>query len=78
MVDQLVLGLEGLVLPGTLLPVAGMVGLLGSPDMVDSQVGDDVVEGGEDLATDLARVPVHPLAGHLLVAVHVLVSERLE
>ena len=67
MVDQFVLGFEGFALPGTLLPVAGVVGLLGSPHVVDGEVGHDVVHRVEHLPAHLACLLVKPLAGHLLV-----------
>ena len=36
MIDKLVLGFEGFLLPGTVGPIAGMVCNLRSPDMIDS------------------------------------------
>ena len=66
-VDEFVLGFERLALPTALLPVTGVVRLLGSTDMVNGQMSDDVVHGVEDLPAHLARLLVDPLAGHLLV-----------
>ena len=67
MVHQLVLGLEGLLLPGALLPVAGVVRDFRSAHMVNCQVGHNLVHRVEDLAADLFGVPVNPLAGCLLL-----------
>ena len=66
MVHQLVLRLERLLLPGALLPVAGVVGDLGSPYVVDGEVGDNLVHAVEYFPAYLPRLRVHPLAGHLL------------
>ena len=67
MVDEFVLGFERLALPTALLPVTGVVRLLGSPHVVDGQVGHDVVHRVEHLPAHLPRLLVQPLAGHLLV-----------
>ena len=61
-VDQLVLGLEGLALPGALLPVARVVRVLGAADVVDGEVVDDVVHGVEHLPAHLPRVRLLPAA----------------
>ena len=66
-VDQFVLGFERFVLSAALLPVTGVIRLLGSTDVVNGQMSDDVVHGVEDLPAHLARLLVDPLAGHLLV-----------
>ena len=67
-VDQLVLCLEWLLLAWALLPVAGVVRDLGPANMVDSQVGDDVVHRVELLVAPLSTVLfVNPLARHLLL-----------
>ena len=67
MVDELVLGLEGLLLPGALLPVAGVVCVLRATDVVHGQVVHNVVEGVEEPAAGYLGVLVHPQAGHLLL-----------
>ena len=66
-VDQFVLRLERFALPAALLPVTGVVRLLGSPHVVDGEVGHDVVHRVEHLPAHLACLLVKPLAGHLLV-----------
>ena len=47
MIDQLVLGFESFAFAWTLLPVAGMVCVLWTSDMVDCQMVDDVRHGVE-------------------------------
>ena len=61
MVHQLVLGLKGLALPGTFLPRARVRGHLRAADVLDCQVGDDLVHGGEGLVARFAGL------GHVLV-----------
>jgi len=65
-VDQLVLGLEGLLLSRTLLPVTGVVGDLRSTNMVDGEVGDNIVERLKNLVASLSSLLFDPLTGHLL------------
>ena len=68
MVDQLVLRLEGLLLTRAILPVARMVRDLRPSNVVDGQVGDDVVHRVELLVAALAPVLlVDPLTSHLLL-----------
>ena len=67
-VDQLVLCLERFLLSWTLLPVAGVVRDLRPANVVDGEVGDDVVHRVELLVASLSTVLfVNPLAGHLLL-----------
>lgn len=69
-VDELVLGLEGPAVPGAVVPEAGVVGALGSADVLHGDVGHDLVHGGERLVAQFLGtrlVLVHPLAAHLLL-----------
>ena len=67
-VDQLVLGLERLLLTRAVLPVARVVRDLRPANVVDGQVGDDVVHRVELLVAPLASVLlVDPLTSHLLL-----------
>ena len=67
-VDQLVLCLERLLLARALLPVTGVVRDLGPANVVDGEVGDNVVHRVELLVASLSPVLlVDPLAGHLLL-----------
>ena len=66
MVDQLVLGLEGLPLAGAVLPVARVVRVLRPPDMIHRQVVDNLVQGHEQ-AVARGAVFLHPQTRHLLV-----------
>ena len=66
-VDQLVLGLEWLLLPGAVLPVAGMVGDLRTPNVLHSQVVHYLWQGVKKLVAHLSRVPILPQAQHLLL-----------
>lgn len=70
-VDQFVLGLEGLALAGTLLPVADVVALLGPPDVLHRDVGDQLVHGAESFIATFFGVAqllgVDPLADQLLL-----------
>lgn len=71
MIDQFVFRFEGLAFPGTLLPVADMVALLGSPNVLHGDVGDQLVHGAESfIATFFGIVQllgVDPLADELLL-----------
>ena len=71
-VDQLVLGLEGFLLPGAVLPVAGVVGDLRAADVVLGEVGHNLVEAIEHLVAHLLGVLVNPLTGHLCLHIHAL------
>ena len=62
MVDQLVLGLESFAFSWTLLPMASMVRVLRSSDVVHGQVVDDVRHGVEHLVADLPGLGVLPHA----------------
>ena len=55
-IDQLVLGLEGLALPRTLLPITRVIPRLGSPDMVHLQMIHHLKHVRKDPATRLARM----------------------
>ncbi len=48
-IDQLVLGFERFIFPGTTLPQTGMVGLFRSPNVLHCDVGDDLVHCREGL-----------------------------
>ena len=70
MVDQLVFGFEGPQLPRAVLPEAGVVGDLGTTDVLDSDVSDYLVKAAENLVARLSRrglFRVDPHASHLLV-----------
>ena len=76
-VHQLVLRLERLLLAWALLPVASVVCDLGPANVVDGEVGDNVVHRVELLVATLATVLlVDPLAGHLLLHRLTHVSEE--
>ena len=76
MVDKLVLGFEWFMFPRTLLPVASMVSLFWSSNMIDGQMSHHIVQRWQHLPTALASILVDPLAGHFLVSVHVFVAEE--
>lgn len=56
MIHKFIFGLEGLQLPLTLLPVAGMIRLLGSPNMLHCQVRHNLVHRIERLITRFTRL----------------------
>jgi len=66
MVNKLVLCFEWLLLPRAFLPVAGVVSYLRSSDMIDGQVGDNIMHGTEHFSAAFSSFFVDPLAGHLL------------
>ena len=70
MVDQLVLGLEWLLLSRTVLPVASVVCDLRSSNMVLSQMCHDLVQVVEHFVAHFLGVLINPLTCHLLF--HVL------
>ena len=70
MVDQLVLGLERPQLSSAVFPEAGVVGDLGTADVLDSEVSDYLVKAAKNLVARLSRrglFRVDPHASHLLV-----------
>ncbi|MFN9944398.1 MAG: hypothetical protein ACK56I_33505, partial [bacterium] len=78
MVHQLVLGLEGLLVPGTVLPVAAVVAVLGSAHVVHRQVVHHIVQRVKGAAAHLLRVLILPHADRLLLhwLAHVAVVGR--
>lgn len=69
-VDKFVFRLERAAIPRTTLPVARVVGLLGPSHVLDRDVSDYLVHGGEDFAArlpGLGLVLVQPLTRVLLL-----------
>lgn len=70
-VHQFVFRLEGLALPGAILPEADVVRLLGPPDVLHGDVRDQLVHGAESFVAALLGVAellgVDPLADELLL-----------
>lgn len=67
-VDKLVFRLEGSSVTRAALPEAGVGSALGPADVLDSEVGDDLVHAREELVADLPRrrlLGVEPLAAHV-------------
>lgn len=69
-VDEFVLGFEGFPVPGTLLPEACVVGALGSPDVFDGDMCDDLVHSAKAFVTGLLWLGlfrVDPETSHVLL-----------
>ena len=75
-VDQLVLGLEGLELARAVLPEAGVRGEVGAAHVVHRQVRHDVVHGGEGARAQTLGVGIDPAALVFVVVVLVVVVLR--
>jgi len=77
-VHQLVLGLEGLLVPGTVLPVAAVVAVLWSAHVVHRQMVHHIVQRVKGAAAHLLRVLILPHADGLLLhrLPHVAVVRR--
>ena len=75
-VDQLVLGLEGLELARAVLPEAGVRGEVGAAHVLHRQVRHDVVHGGEGARAQTLGVGIDPAALVLVVVVLVVVVLR--
>lgn len=68
MVDQFVFGFEGFALPGTFLPEADVIALLGAPNMLHGDMVNQFVHGAVSFGAGLfgAVLLIDPLADELL------------
>ena len=67
MVYKFIFCFERLLLPGTLLPVASMICYFRSTNMINGEVGYNIVHGGENFSTALSCFFADPFTGHLLL-----------
>lgn len=70
-IDQFIFGFKRLAFPGTLFPKADVVALFGSSDVLDRDVGDQLMHGAESFIATLLRIAellrIDPLTDEFLL-----------